>query len=532
MSDSVKDWILGPSDELAIAEGCRFDIDRGLFVCDYVETFCKQSKGKWAGVPLALMEWQRNFILRLYSWIRPDGSRRYRSFYLEMGKKNGKTTILAGLSTYHLLGDGEAAPEVYINASDRSQASILFEDAERMIEASPSFKSRLKVIPSAKRIVEPVNHGKIQALSADVPSKDGLNPSLTIFDELHRQRTPDMWNIFRHAGAARRQPLLGAITTAGYDRESICYKQHVYTQKVNAGLIPDTSHLGVIYGATIEDDWEDPATWRKANPSLGVTLSEDEFRDTVKRIKESPEELNNFLRLRLCIWTQASRRWISREAWDACGGSVDAAQLIGRRCWAGLDLSSTKDLTALALIFESGEILCWFWAPEESADRRQRLDRVPYDSWARLGAITLTPGAVIDYSFPRNTLKRLGERYQIEKVVIDPHNATQLALELRDSDGFKVEFLRQGFLSLSAPTKELDRLIHAKKIRHGDNPILNWCADNAVAEEDAAGNIKISKDKSTEKIDGIAALINAISGRLQEVDSGESVYDSRGLLFI
>ena len=509
-------WMRGPTDELAHKEGCEFKPEMGEHVVKFLELGCRQSKGEWAGKPLELIPWQRDFIMRLYGWIRPDGTRRYRTFYLEIPKKNGKSTLLSGLALYHLIADDEPGAEVYTNAYDLSQARIIFDESANMVRSSPQLSKRLEVISSAKRIIYPEKASKFQALSADVPSKDGVSASFTIFDELHRQRTPAMWDIFEFAGAARRQPLLGAITTAGYDRQSICYRQHLYTKKVNRGQAPDIAHLGVIYGADLTDDWTDPEVWKRVNPSMGYTLKLEDFKAEVAKAKESPEKLNNFLRLRLNIWTNAAERFLSREKWDACGGPAYTEALDGAPCYGGLDLASTTDLAALVLVFPDAvidgnyEVLCRFWAPEENAAKRQEKDRVPYLTWAQQGYLTLTPGDVIDYDFIRAEINDLAGRYEIRKLLADPYNATQLSTQLQ-GDGIPIEMIRQGFLSLSPPTKELERLVIGGKLRHGDNPVLNAHADNAVAVKDAAGNIKLSKEKSTEKIDGMAALVNAIA---------------------
>jgi phage terminase large subunit-like protein len=516
-------WIRGPVDELAIEEGCHFDPASGERVTKFLEIGCRQSKGEWAGKPLELIPWQRDFIMRLYGWRRADGTRRYRTFYLEIPKKNGKSTLLSGLALYHLIADDEPGAEVYTNAYDLSQARIIFDESANMVRSSPQLTKRLEVIPSAKRIIYPEKASKFQALSADVPSKDGVSASFTIFDELHRQRTPAMWDIFEFAGAARRQPLLGAITTAGYDRNSICYRQHEYTKKVNAGLVPDTAHLGVIYGADQAEDWSDPEVWKRVNPSMGYTLKLEDFEREVAKAKESPEKLNNFLRLRLNIWTNAAERFLSREKWDACGVAiVDHESFEGAICYGGLDLASTTDIAALVLVFPdidgNYEVLCRFWAPEEGAAKREEKDKVPYLTWARQGFLTLTPGDVIDYDYIRSEINDLAGKYDLRKLFADPYNATQLGVQLQ-GDGIPIEMIRQGFLSLSPPTKELERLVIGKRLKHGNNPVLNTHADNAVAVKDQAGNIKLSREKSTEKIDGMAALVNAIAAATSETES-------------
>lgn len=528
------DPLRNPSDELALSQGCYFDEAQGERVIRFVERFCRQSKGRWAGQPLTLLEWQKDFLMRLFGWRRPGGLRRFARAYLEVAKKNGKSTMLSALAVYLLIGDKEGAPEVYLNAVDREQASIIFDEAARMIEKSPELAGRLEVIKSKKRITDPVGNGKIVANSADVPSKDGVNASGIIFDELHRQKTRELWDIFEYAGASREQPLKISITTAGEEADGVWYEQREFSDKVNAGVIPDISHLGVVYRAFEEDDIDDPETWKKANPSLGITLKEEDFARELAEAKEFPAKLANFRRLRLNIITRGDSAFCRVEDWDACGGQH--TQGWGNPCFVGLDLSQTQDLTALvALVGEPGEgfdVHAWFWLPEDGIEDLERQHQVPYREWANDGYITLTPGNVVDYQFVRSEINALAAKHSPSKLMVDPYNATKLGCELKEQDGLPVEYLRQGFLSLAAPTKELLRLILGKKLRHGGHPILKWHISNCVAEQDAAGNLKLSKRKSKKKIDGAAALVNAVAAFSSDDEGGPSVYEKRGVLFV
>lgn len=525
-------WVRTPADRKAISDGCYFDRTEGEYVCDFIETFCRQSKGRWGGEPLKLLDWQRDFLMRLFGWRTADNRRRFKRAYLEVAKKNGKSTLVSALTLVLLLADGERAPEVYCNAVDREQASIVFDEAARMVRASPELAKRLEIIDYRKRIVCAASHGKIQANSADVPSKDGVNASAWIFDELHRQNTRELYDIFRYAGASREQPLEISITTAGEDTSGIWHELRDYSEKVNAGVIADTSHLGVVYRAIEEDDLDDPATWRKANPSLGVTISEEDFGRELAEAKEVPAKLANFKRLRLNLVVRGDATFIRSDQWSAC----DGIPVIERHApvYMGGDLSSLDDLTAVVLLsgdeVDGYDVLSRFWLPEENIVDLERKHQVPYREWANSGLIELTPGNVVDYSFVRREIVTLSAEYDVRKVLFDPYNAAKLAIELREQDGLPVEFLRQGFLSLSDPTKQLLRLILGQKLRHGGNPILSWHASNAIVEQDAAGNLKLSKKKSKKKIDGMAALVNAIAGATEGSVVGRSVYDERGIL--
>lgn len=526
-------WIRNASDELAIAEGCTFDEAAAEMVCDFIEAFCRQSTGKWAGEPLVLLDWQRDYLMRLFGWMRPDGLRRFKTSYLEVAKKNGKSTLVAALAIFLLLADGEGSPEVHLNACDKDQASIIFNEAKRMIQQSPELVKRLEVIDSKKRIVDPRGNGVIRANSADVASKDGVNASAVIFDELHRQKTREMWDIFAYASVARDQAIRISITTAGEEESGPWYEERDRSEKINSGAIPDTTHLGIVYRALPTEDLDSPEAWRKANPSLGHTIREDDFGREWEEAKRDPGKLANFMRLRLNIVTKADTAFLDLASWDACNASAVFTQ--GDPCYAGLDLSETNDLSALCYgqgdPYDGFDVKWHFWLPEDNIVELERQHGVPYRAWAEKGFITLTPGSVIDYAFIRRFLNDLAGEVELTRLLTDPFNATKLAIELKEQDGLPVESIRQGFLSLSSPTKELKRLVQSKRIRHGANPIARWHASNAVAETDAAANLKLSKKKSRRKIDGMAALVNMIAAAIGPgSDDGPSVYEKRGLL--
>lgn len=526
-------WIRNPSDDLAIAQGCYFDEASGEFAVDFIETFCRQSKGKWAGEPLRLLDWQKDFIMRLFGWKRADGRRRFRRAYLEVAKKNGKSTLYAAIALLLLLGDSEGAPEVYLLAVDREQAGLILDESKRMVSSSPELSCRLDTLKD--RIIDPKGHGKIQSCSADVPSKDGVNAHGMLFDELHRQKTRNLWDIFEYAGASREQPLTLSITTAGEDESGVWHEQRDYSDKVNSGVIPDTTHLGVVYRALETDDLDDPETWKKANPSLGITIKPEDFAREWEEAKLIPTKRANFLRLRLNIITRADCKFVDLSQWDQCKECPKFES--GCDLHVGIDLSENQDLTAVIYVAgdeEDGvDVGCKFYLPEDNIVELEHKHQVPYRTWARMGLITLTPGNVVDYAFVRRDVNALAGDHNISKVLIDPYNAVKLAIELKEQDGLPVETIRQGFLSLSGPTKALQRLILSGRIRHGGHPILRWHISNAIAEEDAAGNLKLSKRKSKKKIDGAAALVNAIAGIASGMpDDGPSIYDTRGLTYL
>lgn len=499
---------------------------------DFFDHFLVHCKGELAGKPLTLETWQREIVQNLFGWKRTvDGTRRYKRAYIFIPRKNGKSTLASGIGLYLLYADKEPGAEVYSAAADRDQASIVFDVAKQMVLASPDLAERSEVLKRVIFIRE--THSVYRVLSADAPTKHGLNPHGIIFDELHAQRDRELWDVLTTGTGARRQSLTVALTTAGFDRQSICYELHQYAEKVRDGVIVDDSFLPVIYGAGAEDDWKLPDTWAKANPNLGVSVKLDYLAEEAARAAASPAYENTFKRLHLNIWTEQEDRYIPIDAWDGCGKAMDiAAAMRGRDCIAGIDLSTTTDLSAVVLLFPvdgSFYVLPFFFMPKENMPRREKQDRVPFSTWVRGGYVTATEGNVVDYDFIRAKINELGKVYNIREIAIDRWNATQLSTQLM-GDGFEVTLFGQGFASLSAPTKHLLGLILSGKLVHDNNPVLRWQAANVAAEQDAAGNVKPSKKKSTERIDGIAALLNALGRAMVATESSGSVYESRGFL--
>lgn len=475
----------------------------------FFEDLLVHVKGEWAGEPIRLAPWQADDIIRtLFGWKRSDGTRRYRTVYVEIPRKNGKSTLAAGLALYLLVADGEPGAEVYSAAADRSQAGIVFGLAKAMVESCRELAGVCKAY--ARSIVIEPRHSSYHVLSADVPTKHGLNAHGVIFDELHAQPNRDLWDVLTTSTGSRRQPVVLAITTAGYDRHSICWEVHDYAVKVRDGVIEDDAFLPVIYAAEEGDDWQAPATWAKANPNLGVSVKPEYLEREAKRAREVAAYENTFKRLHLNLWTEQATRWLPMESWDACAGEADADALRGQRCFAGLDLSSTTDLSALVLFFPAGgQVLAFYWIPEEKLRERSRRDRVPYGLWASQGLLDATPGNVVDYAFIRSRLNALAGEYEIAEVAYDPWGATKLVTELGD-DGFTMVPFRQGFASMSPACKELETLVLGGQLRHGGHPLLRWNAANVAVRQDPAGNLKPDKAKSTDRIDGIVALLMAV----------------------
>lgn len=494
----------------------------------------KHTKGEWAGRPVILEAWQQFVLWNLFGWRCEDGTRRFRTSYLEVARKNGKTTLAAGLGLYLLLADGEPGAEIYSAATKRDQARLSHAEATRMAKASAPIRKEVKVVRDNIHI--PDTASKFEPLGADSDTMDGLNVHAALVDELHAHKDRGVWDVLETATGSRRQPLMFAITTAGYDRQSLCYQMHEYTERILSGVVEDDSFFGMIYTLDEGDDWEDEEVWVKANPNLGVSKKWEQMRQGATRAKNIPTGLNAFLRKELDVWTSAETKWANMDAWRACSGAVDAEGLRGRTCYGGLDLSSNIDVTAFLLVFppeangDDFKVLCRFFIPEDNMVERVRLDRVPYDVWVRQGLVQATPGNVVDTDYILHQIDQDAQAYDVAEIAFDRWGAVHIQTQLQEMGGedWVVQF-GQGYASMSGPMKELEKLILNGRLAHGNNPVLTWMADNLVAKMDPAGNIKPDKEKSREKIDGMVALIMALDRAMRHT-GGPSVYETRGII--
>lgn len=515
----------------------KYDKAKADRAVNFIECLC-HTKGIWAGEKFELIDWQEQIIRDIFGTVKPDGYRQFNTAYIEIPKKNGKSELAAAVALYLLCGDNEERAEIYGCAADRQQASIVFEVASDMVKMCPALAKRCKIQASTKRIVYLPTNSFYQVLSAEAYSKHGFNIHGVIFDELHIQPDRKLFDVMtKGSGDARMQPLYFLITTAGTDIHSICYEQHQKALDIIAGKKHDSTFYPVIYGASQEDDWSDPNVWKKSNPSLGITVKLDKVKTAYESARQNPAEENTFRQLRLNQWVKQAVRWMPMEKWDTCKSEFDLDFLKGRECYGGLDLSSTSDITAFVLVFPpiEGEdyyyVLPYFWIPEENIELRVKRDHVPYDIWEKQKVLNATEGNVIHYGFIEEFIASLGEIFNIKEIAFDRWGAVQMSQDL-DGMGFKVIPFGQGFASMSPPTKELMNLVLAKRIKQNGHPVLRWMMDNVCVRTDPAGNIKMDKAKSTEKIDGAVALVMALDRAIRNEGSSDSVYDSRGLLFI
>ena len=521
-----------------MAEGSNYNKASADYAVMFIENLC-HTKGTWAGKPFELIDWQEQIIRELFGTLKPNGYRQFNTAYIEIPKKQGKSELAAAVALLLTCGDGEERAEVYGCAADRQQAAIVFDVAADMVRMCPALSKRVKILASQKRLIYTPTNSFYQVLSAEAYSKHGFNIHGVVFDELHTQPNRKLFDVMtKGSGDARMQPLYFLITTAGTDTHSICYETHQKAKDIIEGRKIDPTFYPVIYGADESDDWTDPKVWKKANPSLDITVSIDKVKAACESAKQNPGEENAFRQLRLNQWVKQAVRWMPMEKWDKCAFSVDEDELEGRVCYGGLDLSSTTDITSFVLVFPPLDdedkyiILPYFWIPEDNLTLRVNRDHVPYDVWERQGYLQTTEGNVVHYGFIEQFIERLGERFNIREIAFDRWGAVQMVQNL-EGMAFTVVPFGQGFKDMSPPTKELMKLVLEQKIAHGGHPVLRWNMDNIYIRTDPAGNIKADKEKSTEKIDGAVATIMALDRAIRcGNDCGASVYDERGLLII
>lgn len=528
-----------------------FDEKSAQDAINFFPTFLLFYEGEFDGKPFILSPHQAFIVGSIFGWKNGE-FRRFRTAYIEEAKGDGKSPLAAGIGLYCLVADNEPGAEIYAAATMREQAGILFRDAKAFVEGSPSLRKKLNVGVSS--IDYPDKNSFFRPVSSEHRGLDGKRPHVALIDEVHEHPNGMVVDKMRAGTKGRRQALIFEITNAGYDRHSICFQHHEYTEKILLGLIDNDAWFGFMTGldvceqCTAEgktipqdgcpncDDWRDEKVWIKATPNLGVTIKKQYLREQVDEAIGMPSKENIVKRLNFCIWTESITKWLPSDKWNACNTPVDPVSLYGRTCYAGLDLSSNSDLTALVLVFppieENGkyEILCRFFLPADNMTERVHKDKVPYDVWVRQEYITTTQGNLIDYSFIINQIKQDMTNYQIAELAFDRWGSQKITTDLQDI-GFEIEGKRnliqfgQGFASMSAPTKEVEKMVIGKEFAHGGNPVLSWMVSNVAIKQDPAGNKKPDKEKSTERIDGAVALIMAVGRTMLKGEPTKSSYE-------
>jgi phage terminase large subunit-like protein len=513
--------------------GWRFDQSRVDRVRAFFSRYLKHCEGEFAGKPFIPEGWQlAEIVAPIFGWVDAKGKRRFRTAYVEIPRKNGKTFLGAAIGLYLMLADGEMGAQVYSAATKRDQAKIVFTAASHMVCQSPVLKKFAHTFKTS--IFCDATMSTFLPLAADYNTLDGLNPHAMIVDEVHAHKTRGLWDVLKSAQGARSQALLLAITTAGSNRDGICWELRQYAEAVLKGEIQDDSFFAFIASADEKDDPFDERTWAKANPNLGVSVSIGFLRSEALAAAKQPSALPSFRRYYLNQWVQAVTTWLNMGHWRRCNAPVDLAAMRAGGCVAALDLSTRIDLTAFVLACRMGDEVCLhsrFWLPEEDIEGRERRDAVPYRAWARDGFLRLTPGPVIDYDIVEADIVDLVGEFGVREVAYDPWNATQISQRLQEVHGIRMVEHRQGYRSMSPAAKEFEGLVQSRKLRHGNNPVLTWQAGNAAIQSDPAGNIKPVKPggKSAKRIDGIVAAVMATGVVLFGESSQTSVYADNDL---
>ena len=513
----------------AFDKGWYFDRKAAVRAITFIERL-KHTKGEWAGQRFRLEPWQQFIIWNVFGWKNADGTRRFRYAYIEIARKNGKTALSAGIGLYMLFADGEARPEVYSAATVKDQAKICFSDAVEIVKAT-DLKNYLT--PYRNSIVYELKGGMMKPLSSDYGTHDGLNPSCGIIDEFHAHKDSGMFDVIKSAFGARRQPLMFIITTAGVNKNGACYAYRDNVVKVLRGVNSDDTLFGIIYTLDDQSEWDNPKMWIKSNPNLGVSLSADYLADQVTDAKNRPEAVRNVMTKNVNLWVDAEKTWILDEAWMRCCGEMSVDDLAGCECWGGLDLSNISDITAYVLLFHERDrfqLLPFFWIPKEKMLEKIRKENINYDLCVRAGYVKVTEGNVIDYDFVKADILTIVSRYDLKSSAYDRWNSSQTIIDLQN-EGMECNPFGQGYGSMSAPSKEFEKLVLSGRIEHFGNPVLRWMLASTVIKTDPAGNIKPDKEKSVQKIDGIVASIMALGEWMTAQAAEENdPYSKRGML--
>jgi phage terminase large subunit-like protein len=522
----------------------RYDDEKADRVVKFF-SLLRHIDGEWKGKRFVLADWQEWDIIRpLFGWVHKEtGIRRFRTAYIEIPRKNAKSTLCAGIAAYGLLADGEYRGQVYSAGTKEDQAMIVWEMTRDLINSSPELREYITVFK--KSLYCPRLGSKFKPLGRDSRTQDGFSVHIAVLDEYHAHRTTGMLDVLSSGRGSRRQPLIVIITTAGFGTHSPCKKESDLAKRVVNGMVQNDRYFGYI--TTVDDPkkWDDPVEWQKANPNFGISIYEDGFKSDFDEARSSPERQNGFKTKMLNIWTEQASRWISMAQYAKCGGPIDWDKLKGRLCYGGLDLGISRDLSALILAFmeekpkltlvEPGQLLlpkvyllARFWVPADTIHERSKLEGVPYAQWADEGLITTTPGNSTRYDIIRRDINELRDIYEIAELAVDRAHAHQLMTELAD-DGLTIFKHSQNMMAMNMPCRSLEELILQERLQHGDNPVLEWQFSNAAIARDGNENIKVVKDKSGDRVDGVVAGAMAVGRLLAAPEPQAFVYDDMGM---
>lgn len=530
------DKVRTEADKRAINEGCTYDQQAADRAIRFMETYCVASNGFKADQPVQLLDWQRQVISDLFGWMRKDGTRRFRSGYITCAKKNGKSFLCSLICLYTLLADDEPSPLVVSAACDRSQAGIIFDEMAYSINANTKLKKATKIIPSKKLITTVKSNGKYVALSADAPSKHGLNASTVIVDEFAFHKNPELYKTLKFSTISRRQPLFLVITTSGHDRTSAAYELYLYAKKIIQGVNTDTSFYACVFEAEDEEcPIEDETNWHNANPSLEHTQSLTDFRQAAEAARYSIRAEMDFRQLRLNQWCSPTCTFLDLDQFDRCKAEP-FPDLTGQAIYVGIDLASTTDLCGVTGIVPfNGEyyVIAHAFAPEEAARRRETQNLVRYQQFQAEGALTITSGNSVDYEAIRSHIYNLNRRYKVKELIFDHREANE-TMQILMQEGYTVFNFPQSIGYYNQPTKRLEQLVLEGKLKHNGSNLLRWQCQNLLVKKNDKDQIMPDRKRKPDHIDNFVALIMALSRATMHEQIGKpraSVYDSRGITF-
>lgn len=516
-----------------------FDEKAADKVVRFIEKLCTHVKGEKAikAEPLILEGWQKKIIRDLFGWKREDGSRRYRKLWLELPRKNGKTSLTAAIGLYMLLGDNEAGGEIYFAAASQEQARIGYDISRQMVRQNQALSDRCEIYQYSlvQKRKDGIAPNTFKALSAEAYSKHGLNASCVLLDEVHAQPNRDLYDTLTTSMGARKQPLLVCITTAGIKKKgNIGWELHRYAKDVAKGKIKDDEMLSIIYAAGENDDPFSEETWKKCNPNYDISVNKNYLEEQAKLAKSQSTFYNTFLRLHLNVWTSSDKVFISDKDFAACNlNPLPDEFFYGKRCICTFDLSATTDFTALCIGTKDEDgvshMKVWTFIPEDKAVTKNIADQLY--AWQRDGWVDIVPGRSLNYGYVYEKIKQMAAHCEIIEVAYDRWNKNELVNRL-DADGVNLKDFGQGFVSMSPATKEFEKRVMEKKINYGGNPVMEWMISNVAITEDPAGNIKPNKQKSTDKIDGVIAMIMCDARLNDKHESGDSKYEYEDLIVI
>ncbi len=527
----------------------HFDPEPAKRAIDFIQLL-EHTKGEFANkalhndIRLKLEPWQQFLIWEMEGWRNKDGFRRFTRAYIEVARKNGKTSLAAALANYHFFADSprEVGPEIYFAATKQQQAALAWEEAERQILRNPMLNGIAQTYKSKKHIVVPKTAAVMRPLGRDSKTEDGLNPSFAVIDEYHAHPDAGLIDVIESGMGARKQPLVVIITTAGTNYTGPCIEEHEHLKKMLEGAIPAVDNFfGIIYTLDENDDWKDPKVWIKANPNLGVSVDKARLAEQVNLAASSTTKITNIKTKRLNIWCNSVLGWIDFDNWEKCGKEkYSEKDLMGRVCYGAMDLSSTQDITALCLSFpplEDGEPfkhIYRFYIPEELISEKEELDKVPYSAWIDEGLIIGTPGNVIDYDWIEQDILNLAAQYEIKEFCFDPFHAQEIVNHLTDA-GIIMIPIQQGYRMISPMCDSFEKRVLSREMAHGNNPVMRWMISCVEVKSDRQGNImpmKPRRGSSGKRIDGVVANVMALGRASLQLSAQGSVYDERGVLSV